>query len=267
MATPALTPQFPGRVISADSDQKQAILAIQQRLNDLGCGPLPVTGTFGPETTTAVQLFQTRFGDHSGKALTVDGRVGPNTWGALFGVAAIPAQTTPDSALLTAVLKIASSQVGVMEQPLGSNRGPQVDEYLRRVGINPASGSFAWCAAFAYWCFDEACKSLTPPVANPAIKDAGVIDLWNRAASAPHAHRVTAHEAQDTPSLVKPGMLFLISVSAVHGHVGLVEAVHGSNLTTIEGNSNPGGSREGIGVFRRDARTILNVNLGYILYS
>lgn len=262
----AAVPQFPGRVIAPGSDQKPAILAIQQRLNDLGCGPVTVDGRFGPETVEAVELFQSRFPDPTGHPLDIDGRVGPNTWGALFGATAVPAQTTADSDLLVKVIAVADSQVGVMEVPPGSNRGPQVDGYLRLVGVDPASAS-PWCAAFVYFCFDEACKRTVPPRSNPLTKTAGVMEHWRAAANNPNATRISAQEAQDNPSLVKPGMIFVISTGGGHGHTGLVTEVHGGSLTTTEGNTNTGGSREGIGVFRRTARSILNVNLGYILYA
>jgi len=41
----------------------------------------------------------------------------------------------------------------------------------------------------------------------------------------------------------------------------------GGLLTTIEGNTNNSGSREGIGVFRRKARTINSINEGYLEYQ
>jgi hypothetical protein len=36
---------------------------------------------------------------------------------------------------------------------------------------------------------------------------------------------------------------------------------------TIEGNTNDGGSREGIGVFKRDTRLISGINRGFIDYA
>jgi hypothetical protein len=50
------------------------------------------------------------------------------------------------------------------------------------------------------------------------------------------------------------------------GHTGLVERVLGGRLVTIEGNTNGGGSREGIGVFRRNRRTVWSINRGFINY-
>lgn len=41
----------------------------------------------------------------------------------------------------------------------------------------------------------------------------------------------------------------------------------GSLLTTIEGNTNDTGSREDIGVFRRQKRTIASVSRSYLSYE
>jgi len=49
------------------------------------------------------------------------------------------------------------------------------------------------------------------------------------------------------------------------GHAGLVIEVRGDHIITIEGNTNPGGSSDGFGVFRRDSRPITTgVLLGYL---
>jgi hypothetical protein len=69
------------------------------------------------------------------------------------------------------------------------------------------------------------------------------------------------------PGLVQPGHIFVIDFGAGTGHTGLVLEVHGGKLLTIEGNTNDGGSREGIGVFERDGRKIAQINKGFIDYS
>uniref|UniRef100_Q01VH8 Peptidoglycan-binding domain 1 protein n=1 Tax=Solibacter usitatus (strain Ellin6076) TaxID=234267 RepID=Q01VH8_SOLUE len=249
---------FPGHVVKAGSDDKASVLAIQQRLN------LTQDGVFSAETQEAVQLFQARSLDFQDHPLTVDGQVGPMTWAALFRSPVPPSPAAPANSLLGAVLAIAGGEVGVMEEPPGSNRGPKVNQYLASVGLNAMDGSFAWCAAFVYWCFAQASATLSVP--NPAIRTAGALDVWNLAGPKGF-RRVTCAEASDRPALVNPGVIFVISTGGGHGHVGFVESVSGVVLTTIEGNTNDGGSREGVGVFRRTARRISNINQGFVDYS
>jgi hypothetical protein len=239
------------------------VLAIQHRLNQVGCGPVTEDGIFGVETQDAIELFQARFSDTAGAPLKVDGRVGPMTWGALFGEESAPPVVTAPTDILGKVIQVAVGEIGTMENPLGSNRGPRVDQYLKAVGLDPSSGSFPWCAAFVYFCFQQAASALSIP--NPAIRDAAVLDVWNRAGSQ-GVRRIANAEASSTPSLVQPGCVFAIKTGSAEGHMGLVEKVAGVALTTIEGNTNNNGSREGIGVFRRTGRTISNINLGFIQY-
>ena len=54
------------------------VLRIQSRLAELGINPGPIDGIFGGSTEVAVRAFQQREG------LQIDGRVGSNTWAALF---------------------------------------------------------------------------------------------------------------------------------------------------------------------------------------
>ena len=155
MATATPGSIFPGRVITVGSADAANVRAVQRRLNALGCGPVIEDGVFGSQTLDAVELFQSRSVDPLGTHLKVDGSVGPMTWAALFGTQ-IPEQTAARAPLLSEALAQAAGEIGVMEQPLGSNRGPRVDQYLSSVGLDPTSGHYAWCAAFVYWCFDLA---------------------------------------------------------------------------------------------------------------
>ncbi len=255
---------FPGRLIKAGNTDRPIVLSIQRRLNAVGCGPIEENGTFAQQTEDAVKLFQGRFPDTDGLPLTVDGQVGPITWAALFGKQSVSVVSQVADPLLTRVLEVAASQVGVMEEPPGSNRGARVDEYLRAAGLNPTAGSFAWCAAFVYWCAQQAAAALRRP--NPLIRTAGVLEHWNEAEKQ-RIPRVLSEQANANPTLVKPGQIFTLSTGGGHGHMGLIAQVNGGKLTTIEGNTNDGGSREGVGVFRRESRRIGQINLGFIDYS
>jgi len=258
------SPPFPGTVLKPGVVDVVSINAAQRRLNRLGCGPVEEDGVYGAETQEAVSLFQARSVDFEGRPLQIDGKIGPMTWAALFKAAPLAPQSPSSDTLSGKVLVVAGTEVGVMEVPPGSNRGPKVDEYLKSVGLNPGQGSYPWCAAFVYWCFLEASKALS--VSNPAICTAGALDLWNQAGPK-RFRRIPCAEASDNPTLVRPAMVFVLGTGPGHGHVGFVEKVTGTILTTIEGNTNDGGSREGIGVFRRVGRRIETINQGFVDYT
>lgn len=256
---------FPGRIIKMNDADSTIVTAIQNRLNEVGCGPIDADGDFGSKTRDAIKLFQSRFTDADGNPLKVDGEIGSLTWGALFGVKSVPTVNTSPSRLIKEVLAFAATQIGVRERPLGSNRGPEVDQYLRAVGLDPADDSFAWCVAFTHFCYLKAAEKLG--VNNPHIKTAGVLDHWNKANGKPGVKRVVSNDAINDPGLVKPGALFIISTGSGLGHSGIVVSSSGGLMVTIEGNTNDGGSRNGIGVFQRNSRKINSINKGFIDYS
>jgi peptidoglycan hydrolase-like protein with peptidoglycan-binding domain len=274
LAPNASIPSYPGQAIVLDSTDKKSVLLIQKRLRDLGftepdpsggTRPLSTDGGFGQNTANAVELFQVRHSDLDGNPLDVDGKVGAQTWGALFGRAAVPTTSpaaTAKSPLLAGALEFAAGEIGVREEPLGSNKGKRVVEYQASVGI-PGGGE-PWCAAFVYFCFQQAAAKLG--VKNPVIKTASVLDHWNTARDQ-GIKRVLHDDAVQNPALVKPGMIFIISTGNGTGHTGLVESISGTKLVTIEGNTNDDGSREGIGVFRRSGRSIDSINRGFIDYG
>jgi hypothetical protein len=223
----------------------------------VGCGPVEVDGLFGPETEAAVRLFQTRFPDAEGRALRVDGEVGPITWAAMFGGGSLPA-ISQGGALVQAMLRHAGEQIGVSEDPPGSNRGEKVQEFLSAVRVPPGN---PWCAAFVYWCVEHAAEELG--VANRLPRTGGVLEMWRRA-KRDGLPCVPASQASVQPSLVSAGMVFIIDHGHGKGHAGFVEGQEDGRLVTVEGNSSDGGSREGTGVFRLRRRTLGTINTGFI---
>ncbi|MEO4030132.1 CHAP domain-containing protein [Chromobacterium vaccinii] len=131
------------------------------------------------------------------------------------------------------LVQTAMTQLGVEEQPRGSNDGPKVRQYLQAVGIGfPA----AWCMAFVYWCAQRAAEETG--AVNPLLKTGGVLRQWNERP----ALRVSAPQ---------PGDVFIMDFGKGLGHTGIVERVDGDKLLTIEGNTNASGGREGYAVCRR----------------
>jgi hypothetical protein len=252
--TASTFPPYPGRVVRAGDSRRDVVVLVQTRLNDLGCGPLEVDGTFGSQTRAAVVQFQVRRG------LVADGAVGPATWSALIG-ASDWGTTSPSSTPLAAeVLKVAGREVGVRESG-GPNRGPRVDEYLRNVGLDPTRGAYSWCASFVFFCFTRAASDLS--VANPCFKTAGVLNLWHHA---PDWARVLNDQGVGARGLVRPGAVFIVDHGGGKGHTGLIERVDHDSLLTIEGNTNAGGSREGDGVYRR-VRPLSAIHPDFIDYG
>jgi len=229
-------------------------LAITNRLNELGWAVNPQVP--GYRLADTLKRFQQAHLDRFGRPLVVDGEYGPMTHDALFGQ--FP---QPDATLAGRVLAVAQSQIGITEVPPGSNRGPQIDAVLKSVGLGPG---YAWCAAFAYWCFGQAARQLSVP--NPCPRSAGVLNMWALAGYAESGlQRIPTSQARQNPTVIKPGMLFLMQFSTTAGHLGLVESVNAKGqLITIEGNSNVAGSREGTAVLRQTKRTVSTINLGFI---
>jgi hypothetical protein len=256
---------YPGHDFSIGVKDTASVRKIQQRLNEIGCGPVSVSGSFDSQTRAAVQLFQARSVDAQGQSLKMDGIVGLLTWGALFGLHTRSSIVNlPVSELLKNSLSVAATQVGVMEEPPGSNRGPRVDEYLRAVGLDPSKDSYPWCAAFVYWSFQQAATRAA--TVNPVIRTSGVLNHWNKAGQA-GVTRLLQNEVLNDFSLLKPGLIFVISTGGGKGHMGIVEDFRDDRLITIEGNTNLPGDREGVGVFRRDGRKLTEINKGFISYD
>jgi hypothetical protein len=264
----AAHPEFPGTLAFRGTPLHRGevgsndVKALQTRLNELGFGPLVVDGDFGEATQNAVLHFQARNASSDGRPLPIDGEVGEITWAALFGPGAVfSAQAfSANASMRDLVIDIAASQIGVVEQPHGSNRGPEVDVYISTTGLNPANDSYPWCVCFLYWVFNQAAKIKGKE--NPLPKTAGVISLWNLGL---HTEAEVVRKSEANAQTVKPGMIFHLDLGGGKGHAGLVIEVSGNHLITIEGNTNPGGSSDGYGVFRRDARPITTgVLLGYL---
>lgn len=264
--------QFPGRIIKAGEKNGSIVKALKAMLNDaLGLtGDLALSvdnPAFGPKMTQAVMLFQARNVDSQGIPLKTDGEIGSVAWEALFGPESVPTSSEANDELLREALKIAQAEcaAGVREVRPPLNRGPRVDEYQARTGLKLKVGTdgFAWCACFLYWCFDEVAKRQGRT--NPLIKTAGCQHHWNLA-KAGGINQITGARATQKPELVKPGMIFIMAFGGGAGHTGIIESVQGGFITTIEGNSNNEGSRDGFGVFRL-TRKINSINRGFIDYS
>jgi hypothetical protein len=233
-------PKRPSRTLP---NRKSDVLAVQRLLNTsqkktgVPRNKIAEDGDVGPETIGAINAFQlANFGwqdgvvDPGGQTLQkLDSSAGP----------VAPAPGPGGSSVSEKAVLIALTQDGVREQPLGSNRGPEVDAYIRSTGLNPPA---YWCMAFVYWCFQRAAAQLG--ATNPMYKTASCSDLY--------AWAKPRGLVKSTP---QRGDIFLVRGGAdgrTHQHTGLVVEVSGGTMKTVEGNSNDDGSSNGIGVFVRN---------------
>lgn len=127
------------------------------------------------------------------------------------------------------VLTVAQSQVGYKEGKNNANK------YGAAYGLNNAS----WCMIFVWWCFNQA----------------GAASLIKKTASCTAEYNAMKAQAVSRNSL-KPGdiVFFDWDGSGDCDHVGIVESVGSTQVTTVEGNTssgNSGSQSNGDGVYRR----------------
>jgi len=174
-------------------------------------------------------------------------------------------------ALVEDALRIAAGEIGVREEPPGSNRSERIDEYIRAAGLDPEDPfrrgkkrGYPYCAALLVWAFARAARK--HGIASPCPRTAKVARLWERA---------PAWARTKTPSR---GAIFIHLLEPndpeSDGHAGIVEHVILGTpgfLLTIEGNTGPQGAvgqddRDGDGV-RAKRRELKYVNVGYLDFS
>lgn len=215
------------------------VLKLQKLLSKLLKLPkLTADGDFGQNTEKAVKAFQRE------TKLTADGIVGTNTWTAL-------ANASIESSIVISpqntLAGIAAKYLGVRET--GNNRAGSSNEMLEifeadDLVINGKTDGYPWCAAFVSLCVQKLCQSspyygtLTPP-REPSVNR--FLTLW--------AKQNNCLTFSPTSKIYTPmaGDIVVFTFS----HIGIVESVNGNVLTTIEGNTNAAGSREGVTVARK----------------
>jgi hypothetical protein len=149
-------------------------------------------------------------------------------------------------AALQKVVAIATNYLGVREVPDYSNKGPEVERFLRNVGLD---GGNPWCMAFVYTCFQTAnyvnvngLQILIPTGSCQTqadhARDAGLLVA-----------------ADDAHGKLAPGWVMLQWHPELdrYAHCGIVTKYDAANddFFTIEGNSNETGAREGDCVCRQ----------------
>lgn len=144
------------------------------------------------------------------------------------------------------ILKIAAAEIGYTESPANSNR----TKYGEAYGWN----GVAWCVIFLWWCFHEANAS----------------DLFYGGGKTASCGQLRTYAVENkqwvTDGEYRPGDLVIFDfpgTSATTDHIGIVESVNGSVLTTIEGNTSPtdSGSQYNGGCVARKKRDTLKTKI------
>jgi len=140
-----------------------------------------------------------------------------------------------------ALLLAARAYEGQLEDPPGSNWGKPGNVCRRSLELLGQGAGASWCAGFVCLCVKEANGGRYPDGFKPSARALG---LWELNGS--------IHVPKDSP---EPEVVAIYDHGGGHGHTDIVIEVRSfSNaptkfFTTIGGNTNKGGGRQGIGVF------------------
>ena len=140
------------------------------------------------------------------------------------------------------MVRIAQTQVGVVEKPSKSNSGPEVEGLYQRSTWLKGTG-FAWCAAFICYLFKSAANKKGIQYSFKLPQTAGAYDFKNWA----QANSKYVEIINPPFDKILPGDIIIFNFS----HIGISTGLNGGKVDTIEGNTDTAGSREGGGVFKK----------------
>lgn len=134
------------------------------------------------------------------------------------------------------IQKTYTSQIGIRELS-GKNDGIQVEKYLNYVWLKKGQ---PWCAAFVSWVYGQ-----------NGIKKArsgGCVYLMEQGVVIYKSAKVVANRSSPMH-----GDVFFIWYANKNrvAHTGFIDKWTDDVVTTVEGNTNAAGSREGDGVYRK----------------
>jgi len=222
----------------------ETVRHVQEWLTFHGLG-LKIDGEFGAATETAVLAFQKR------SSLPVTGRVDETTFDTMLAPLSAALRPINGSGVLSQdAPRYAEQHLAQRPREIGDeNCGPWVRLYM-----NGAEGvDFPWCAGFACFVLNQASAGRPLPFVPSVSCDEIGIHAKDRG-----LFREGGPDF-DTSKL-KTGSLFLVRrPQGGWHHTGIVVGMSAGAITTIEGNTNDSGSREGFEVCKRvRATTILD---------
>lgn len=209
-------------------DEGLDVRRVQEWLNLRGYG-LSIDGDFGRVTADVVMRYQ------RAHRLRPTGSVGARTFASLVSpmTSALRKQKRKPSRLAAAVLACAGAHLAQHPREVGGpNRGPWVRLYMNGVEGQP------WCAGFVSFVLSQAAAAARVP-----MPIAGSVSCDELAAQA-RAKDILVTE--DHRAALRGGVIFLVRRTPTDWtHTGFVAEARPDLFTTIEGNTNDDGEREG----------------------
>lgn len=138
------------------------------------------------------------------------------------------------SSIRSKVTTTYTSQIGVRELT-GNNDGAAVETYLRYVGLSKGD---PWCAAFVCWALGQ------NKVQNPRSGYCPTLFLTKNIIYQRN------RKSNPTPKVTDIFGIYFLEKRRI-AHVGFIDSWTPTITTTVEGNTNEAGSREGDGVYRK----------------
>lgn len=131
------------------------------------------------------------------------------------------------------IAKRYTAQIGVRELT-GNNDGKSVEVYLKYVGLSKGN---PWCAAFVSWTYGQ--------YGVKKARSGGCVQLMEQG--------ITIYKSGKVKELPQKADAFFIWFAEKNrvAHTGFVDKWDEEWITTVEGNTNQAGSREGDGVYRK----------------
>ena len=137
------------------------------------------------------------------------------------------------------VQRIYTAELGVRERT-GRNDGTRVEAYLRYVNLERGA---PWCAAFVCWVFGKAGVANPRTGWSPGLFTKSRV-CWQRSVAVQPNKKIYTPKQGDVFGIWFPDKQRI-------AHAGFVDKWEDTWVTTVEGNTNEAGSREGDGVYRK----------------
>ncbi|GAB3801325.1 hypothetical protein GCM10028819_28350 [Spirosoma humi] len=206
---------------------------------------------FGPATKRAVQNFQALL------KIAQTGVVTPELFSQLSAPLATAFQQKPaGTAIRKAIVQVAQTHLKQHSAELrtkdAQNLGPWVRSYCDGLDGSP----FKWCVGFVQSILDQVASNLGRNFTDimPRTLNCDVLALSGQ----DNGRLVSSKTLRKNPKLIQTGDLFLLRASTQKAgqptdwfHTGLITAVSGDVIETIEGNTDTQGGSNGTAVYAR----------------